>query len=487
MGKALYRKYRSKSLSEIIGQDHITHTLEQAIKQGKISHAYLLTGPKGVGKTSVARILAHQINNLPYDDDSSHIDIIEIDAASNTGIDDIRDLREKVYVAPSVAKYKVYIIDEVHMLSKAAFNGLLKTLEEPPEHVVFILATTDSHKVPETITSRTQRFSFKPVKKSEVVKHLEHIAKEEKVKVEPEALELLADHGEGSFRDSISLLDQSRDKDRVLSAKMVRDLLGIPTEQGIDELMLNLSSGDLNSMALAVNELYEQGFQATLIAKQLSNKLRAQMLDGKAKVDPEVALEILTKLIEVPATHDPEKYLELLLLSYTPNKKSNPSKQIAVPDINDEREATSETEPTVEPTEPVPTQKEEGSIKKTKPVQPTDDSWSEVLTTLKNKHNTLYGVIRMASPDFSEKGKLVLSFAFEFHKKRILEAQNQQKLATVVKDIYGSDIKIECAVDKNLKNQPPVSVGVASPVDSATDSANLKTISNIFGGAELLN
>ena len=143
MSQALYRKYRSKSLDEVVGQNHITDILQRAIKTGRISHAYLLTGPRGVGKTSVARILAHEINQLPYSDDSTHLDIIEIDAASNNGVEDIRDLREKVQIAPVSAAKKVYIIDEVHMLSKAAFNALLKTLEEPPEHIVFILATTD--------------------------------------------------------------------------------------------------------------------------------------------------------------------------------------------------------------------------------------------------------------------------------------------------------------------------------------------------------
>src|ERR1700712_117496 len=209
MGQALYRKYRSKSLAEIVGQEHVTSTLQNALKNGRVSHAYLLTGPRGVGKTSIARILAHEINGLAYDDEA-HLDIIEIDAASNRRIDEIRDLRDRVSTAPSSAKYKVYIIDEVHMLTKEAFNALLKTLEEPPAHVVFILATTEAHKLPETIISRTQRYSFRPVPAEQVIGLLQSIAKKEKITIDSEALALIAEHGEGSLRDSVSLLDQAR-------------------------------------------------------------------------------------------------------------------------------------------------------------------------------------------------------------------------------------------------------------------------------------
>src|SRR5438270_9363932 len=223
--KALYRKNRSKKLSEVVGQEHVTSTLEKALKTGKVSHAYLFTGPRGVGKTSVARILAHEINKLPYTDDSAYLDIIEIDAASNRSIDEIRDLREKVYAAPANADFKVYIIDEVHMLTREAFNALLKTLEEPPAHVVFILATTDAHKLPETIVSRTQRFTFRPVAKAMVAELLGTIARAEDIAADQEALDLLAEHGEGSIRDRISMLDKARNSGDKINGEIVRVLL----------------------------------------------------------------------------------------------------------------------------------------------------------------------------------------------------------------------------------------------------------------------
>ena len=272
MSKALYRKYRSKKLSEVVGQKHITTVLENALKQGKIAHAYLFTGPRGVGKTSIARILAHEINNLSYSEEDNHPDIIEIDAASNNGVDDIRQLRDNVQVAPFSAKYRVYIIDEVHMLSKAAFNALLKTLEEPPEHAVFILATTDAHKLPATIISRTQRFVFRFISKEDVYKHLEFIAKNEKINISKEAIEIIAERGEGSFRDSISLLDQissiSKDGEEI-TVKLLEETLGLASKTQINALISAFENQNSNEILQIVRGVRDSGVDLKNFASQL--------------------------------------------------------------------------------------------------------------------------------------------------------------------------------------------------------------------------
>jgi DNA polymerase-3 subunit gamma/tau len=480
MGQALYRKYRSKKLSEIVGQEHITDTLNEALKQGRISHAYLFTGPRGVGKTSIARILAHEINGLPYQDGAPHIDIIEIDAASNRRIDEIRELRDKVYVAPTSAKYKVYIIDEVHMLTREAFNALLKTLEEPPEHVVFILATTDAHKLPETIVSRTQRFTFKPVEKTKVIDHLGEIAKSEGLEVSPEALELLAEHGEGSFRDSISLLDQASNQSGKLGIEDVQRLLGIPPAKVVDGLLDSLSDSSTAEVMQALDSLYGQGYQASAIAKQLARKIRTQMTDGALSLGHESALELLTDLINVPVAYDPERYLEIQLLKHTKptslqGKKPEPIKEKAAAKEEPKKAAS-------KPVEKIGTEKPKSAEAPTKaPGNGALDStvWPDVLAGLKAKHNTLYGVVRMAQPEFTGTG-VTLAFAFAFHQKRLKEQANRQKIADIIFDLTGKNVEIECTLNK--KATPPT---VETPIVQ-DKSEDLSAISNIFGGAELL-
>lgn len=319
MSKALYRKYRSKKLDDVIGQTHITNVLARALQSGHISHAYLFTGPRGVGKTSVARIMAYAINELDYDETKPNLDIIEIDAASNNGVDDVRNLREKVQIAPVKAKKKIYIIDEVHMLSKPAFNALLKTLEEPPEHVVFILATTNIEKVPATIVSRTQRFSFRPIKPDDAVSHLADIAKKENIKISKEALEIIAQHGEGSFRDSISLLDQvSNLTDQEITAKLIIEMLGLAPQELVLDILEKIKKSDFPQVIKSLEKAFSDGVNANLLAKQISDKVYQQIADS-----PEL-IPLLDQLIEVEKSPKPQiKLISVIGLFTTTQKPIN--------------------------------------------------------------------------------------------------------------------------------------------------------------------
>lgn len=278
-----------------MGQSHITRILQRAIASGHIAHAYLLTGPRGVGKTSIARILAHEINGLPYTDESTHLDIIEIDAASNNSVEDIRDLRDKVQIAPTSNPKKIYIIDEVHMLSKSAFNALLKTLEEPPEHVVFILATTDADKLPATILSRVQRFNFRAISPRDAAKHLAFIAEQENIAITPDALELIAEQGKGSFRDSISLLDQLRSlSDETIDRTMVAEVLGLAQDELVEELLAAYATADIGRAAQLIDEAEAAGTPAELLAEQLLGIARQRVVEDAA------LLPLLDKLLAVP-------------------------------------------------------------------------------------------------------------------------------------------------------------------------------------------
>lgn len=491
MGKALYRKYRSKNLSEIVGQEHVTTALSNSLKNRRIGHAYLFTGPRGTGKTSVARILAHEVNNLPYDESSTHLDIIEIDAASNRRIDEIRSLREKVHNAPASAKYKVYIIDEVHMLTKEAFNALLKTLEEPPAHVIFILATTEAHKLPETIISRTQRYTFKPAEKSAVAEHLKTIAKSEGIDISEEAIELVASHGQGSFRDSISLLDQVSNAGESVNLDDVRRSLGIAPEESIRELVSHVSHGSAATILSQLQSLREQGYQAPQIAKQIAKQLRTGVFENTSSIDHQIIKKVLRRLIDVPASHDPEALLELTLLDHVLDQ--NPSK-VSEPVGPSQPKPTKQLD--TEATKPSPKHKESSEkpeatkVIKDSPNQPKpnvddtildENAWQQVLHALKSKHNTLYGVARMATPIFSE-DKLTLSFQFPFHKKRMDDNPNKKKIHDTILSELGVNVEVVCIVEQKPGSVPENSHNSA---ESKPDNP-IDTISNIFGGAEVL-
>jgi DNA polymerase-3 subunit gamma/tau len=474
MGKALYREYRPKSLNEVIGQEHITNTLSNAIKKDAISHAYLFTGPRGVGKTSVARILAHEINNIDYTDESIDLDIIEIDAASNRRIDEVRDLRDKVHIAPTSSKYKVYIIDEVHMLTREAFNALLKTLEEPPEHVVFILATTELHKVPDTIVSRTQKYTFKPIYNDSVIKHLKKISKHEKIDIDDEALELIAEHGNGSFRDSISMLDQITGfKGSKITASIISELLGFPDSKNIDNLINSVAKSDVNELFDSIQSLKEKGSNPSKISQSIIKKLRDNLLENKTDFDPNKSISIMKSLLPLSGAQSSFEGIEIALLDSI-NFSNNLEETRSEPIIKITKSTNNGNDKM--PDKVV----EEIEIQdlKNSEVKDKKGNWNDVLNTLKLKNNTLYGVLRMAETKVIE-DKIILTFQFEFHKKQLNNSKNISTLKKIVDERLGVGYIIESEVVKKTKISHDTK-------NNNKENNTISSVSNIFGGAELL-
>ena len=290
MYQALYRKYRSQTFSQLVGQEVVAKTLKQAVEQEKISHAYLFSGPRGTGKTSVAKIFAkamncpNQVDGEPCNNcyicqavtEGSLEDVIEMDAASNNGVDEIREIRDKSTYAPSLARYKVYIIDEVHMLSTGAFNALLKTLEEPTQNVVFILATTELHKIPATILSRVQRFEFKSIRTQDITAHIHHILEKENISSEPEAVEIIARRAEGGMRDALSILDQalSLTQGNALTTAISEEITGTISLSALDDYVAALSQQDVSKALDSLNLMFENGKSMTRFVTDLLQYLR---------------------------------------------------------------------------------------------------------------------------------------------------------------------------------------------------------------------
>lgn len=373
MSKALYRKYRPKTLDAVIGEPQVTETLKKALSAHKIAHAYLFIGPRGTGKTSVARILAHAINNFDYELEDDYIDIIEIDAASNTGVENIRELREKAIVAPTKGKYKVYIIDEVHMLSKSAFNALLKTLEEPPAHVIFIMATTDAHKVPITITSRAQTYTFKLADPKIMLPHLKDICQKEHINIEDSALEIIIKRGRGSFRDTLSLLDQiSTLSDQLITKSLVLDAIGLPADEELHRLLKTYLSGDLTSLTAVIKDLLSSGLKPETIAEEVIEHIIA---------DPQpTLLPLLDQLPNVRAPFPEAKLLSALLAPFSASPRpASPSPQ--------NRLQSSTTPPSKalpkNPSTPLPAR----APKTPSPLTPVDFSWDSFLSAIKAKND----------------------------------------------------------------------------------------------------
>lgn len=335
MTKALYRKYRPLKLADVVGQDDTIRQLQTQLTNQKISHGYLFVGARGCGKTSVARIFAHEINHFDYQLEDNYVDIIEIDAAVFTMVENIRELRDKAMLAPTTGKYKVYIIDEIHMLSKNAFNALLKILEEPPEHIVFIFATTNPEKIPATILSRVQIFHFKLADKSVMQPFLESICQKEGINIEKDALSLLIEQGGGSFRDSLSILDQLSnlhpDKSTLITTEEVSSALGVPKQVLIEELLVSYEQENIDKIRNLVEELINQGNKAEGIATSL---IKAIVQNPTAK-----NLHLIEKLYAVNGEFASAKLIVALILDHfkaapiTISAPSTPQIQAANPPV----------------------------------------------------------------------------------------------------------------------------------------------------------
>lgn len=485
MSQALYRKYRSRAMNEVVGQQHITDTLERAVKAGHISHAYLFTGPRGTGKTSVARILAHAINGLPYSD-SPNLDIVEIDAASNRRIDDIRDLREKVHIAPVAAKYKVYIIDEVHMLTGESFNALLKTLEEPPAHVVFILATTEAHKLPATIISRTQRFSFRAADPKKAEALLKQIATKEKLKISDEALALIAEHGNGSFRDSESLLDQmAHVTSGTIEIEDVQRTLGLAPKAALENMISALLAGDHTKVAESLKEFEDQGSAPSALVQQLTQALSAKTGDSPG------LFALIDQLLEVPRAYNPSlKLLSTLMLFASQQKPegTKPGKSAAVQVATTPALSITADKPAPKPkavkpkaevkdeTPEEPDEEESDTSKPGKLEQLTPKDWTKLLNAIKKTDAPLFSVIKQAMPNFdAATHTLSLAFKYQLHRKKMDTTKLKNSTLGFMRSVLGGIAAITTELDPKAK--PPI----------LSDDPTVTSVAAIMGGGDVVD
>jgi DNA polymerase-3 subunit gamma/tau len=482
---SLYRKWRSQTFDEVVGQPAIIQTLKNAIKNNRLAHAYLFSGPRGTGKTSTARILAKALNcekgptpnpcqkcqQCQKITAGHSVNVIEIDAASNRGIDEIRELRERIRYAPVEGRYKVYIIDEVHMLTPEAFNALLKTLEEPPSHTIFVLATTELHKVPLTISSRCQRLDFGRIKLSEIQEHLKKVAEKEGFKIDDKALNLIARVAEGAMRDAISLLDQlvSFSGNKITYDDVVM-LLGTADE----ELLFAFADAVANSDTAKVLELIGKGLEEGRSTPQVTRDLVAHFRNLlHLKVGSGEALEL---------THDYFEKLKIQAGKFSLEKIKNVIRalsraeldmkwhphgrlvlEVALLELLGDGSSVAVSPPVSETV-----------IRKTAKKRTTNDDtgrgseaandgrmakikghWKEVLESVKKKSIFGYVSLHEGEPTgINEKGKLVITFrrGYGFHKERLEETKNKISVEESLLEVTGEKIPIECIVSDGKKD-----------------------------------
>ncbi len=505
MGQALYRKWRPQSFDEVIGQQPIVQTLRRALRTGHIHHAYLLAGPRGTGKTTTARLIAKAVNCLAPPEErpcnrcaicravteGRLMDLVEIDAASNTGVDHIRDLLERVNFRPAEARYKVYVVDEVHMLSTSAFNALLKTLEEPPPHVIFVLATTEVHRIPLTVLSRCQRFEFRRIPLEAIVGQLRRIAEAEGIEVEAEALGLIARAATGSMRDAISLLDQLS-AGGAITTELVRSLLGAERGEVVRALAQAWLDGDARRGVEVINGAVSGGADPKQLARQMADFLRGLLLVRLGAGDSweEPLPEERPRLQEMARRARPRRLVEAIRLFGQAAAERHTSWQPQLPLELAFVEATLEPEvvPSPAPVQaaapasesvPAPATRRRGTPpprvvlprKVAAAASPGDaapspapgeggevsaalvaqlqEQWREVVRRVEPV--MLSALLRDARPLGAEGGALVLGFQHEFHRGRVAQAENLRRVEAALSRIAGQPLRVRCVMAKAWK------------------------------------
>jgi len=489
---SLYRRYRPTQFSEVVGQDHIISSLTNMLASDQIDHAFLFSGPRGTGKTSLARLLARSINCIGKKKgvepcgqcaicleilNNQSVDIIEIDAASNRGIDEIRDLREKIAYAPTRSKYKVYIIDEVHMLTKEAFNALLKTLEEPPTHAIFILATTELHKVPETIISRCQRYQFHRASTEKLVSVLQNVAKQEKISLDAEAAALLAERADGSFRDALTMLGNVQSSG-ALDSQSLRALIGLPPAETLSSVLTFIHSQLTIPLAQLLNQFIADGGDLSVLVRTLANTCRQKIFTAPEATDLNQSAELLEKLLVllVKARHsiDATSLLAAGLIGLAAKKsaaaqvstvKTDPPKAsvtqqtekeapiIPVAPVATPAVTVSDTPPSVTDltaTAPFTPPAVDAVSATPTPVAEPGQFWPNFLEAIKEKNHALYAIISSAKFEGLTDDKLSIAVKFRFYSERLFESKNRNLVEAVATAVAGRPLSLDCLVKTDL-------------------------------------
>ncbi len=511
MSQALYRKYRPKGWDEVIGQEHIVQTLKNAITADRVGHAYLFAGPRGTGKTTLARLLAKAVNCLADDlkerpcnkcdnckavNENRFLDLIEIDAASNTSVDDVRDLRDKINFSPSQGKYKIYIIDEVHMLSTAAFNALLKTLEEPPPHAIFILATTEIHKIPATVLSRCQRHEFRRVPVDEIIKQLKAIAKAEKIQADDEALSVIARQAGGGLRDAISLLDQLASTGKRITIQLTQTVLGTATSQTVLDIVASILDHQPAAGLDAIHTALDSGADPRSLARQIVDYLRGLMLMQMGNADQvEMAKDIKEQMaahamalsasgvlrmmkafnnaaVEARGAWQPSLSLELALAEVlelppeTPTANSNPSggsrqESKASPPKQGKASTFGQSAKAESSQGPAPS----GFAKSTEVeglgkaavinLNEIAKAWKDIRAVIKPAHPAVEALLNSCKPMDVRGDELLLGFQSDTVRALMDKPENLEVTGKAIADVLGITLSIKCVVTNAKGKLPP--------------------------------